>query len=61
MNEKAISLPRKMQYAWSKDKKVVVEVVKRGHFPNTVMVKFPDNHEIEVEIDTLEGAYDVSR
>lgn len=41
-------------WMWSNEHKAVVEILRRGHFPSTVMVRLPDDRELEVDIITLE-------
>lgn len=45
------SLP---QWCWSKRCECVVEILRSGHFPSSVMVKLPDGKEVEHEISELE-------
>lgn len=45
------SLP---QWCWSKRRECVVEVLRSGHFPSSVMVRLPDGSETEHEISELE-------
>jgi hypothetical protein len=42
------------QWAWWVPGECVVELLERGHFPTTLMVKLPDNKIIEIDEDTLE-------
>lgn len=37
------------QWMWSKGHECVVEVLRRGHFPTSMMVRKPDDQEVEVE------------
>lgn len=48
---KLTTLPRWM---WNHKLHCVVEILKTGHFPNTAMVRLPDDREIEVEVEDLE-------
>ena len=42
------------QWAWWIPGECVVELLKRGHFPTTLIVKLPNDREIEIDEDTLE-------
>lgn len=42
------------QWAWWLPGECVVELIKRGHFPTTLIVRLPDNREIEIDEDSLE-------
>lgn len=46
-----IQVPRTV---WCKSREGVVEVLKTGHFPDTVIVRTPDDLEIEVPFNDLE-------
>lgn len=41
------------QKQWHVQLNCEVEVIKRGHFPDTVYVKLPDGHETEVDMAYL--------
>jgi len=43
------------KWRWYKNGKCVVEVLKRGHFPSTLIVRLPDDTELEVEYHELEN------
>lgn len=45
------SLP---QWCWSKKLECVVEILKTGHFPTSVIVRLPDGRETEHEVSDLE-------
>lgn len=51
MNEAIIEVP---EWVWWKKGECVVRVLKRGHYPTTVMVRLPSDKETEVELDELE-------
>lgn len=51
MNSNTVTMPR---WLWSKGHECVVEVVRRGHFPTSIMVRKPDDTEVEVEETDLE-------
>lgn len=42
------------QWAWWIPGECVVEVLERGHFPTTLMVKLPDDKVIEIDEHNLE-------
>jgi len=42
------------QWAWWIPGECVVELIRRGHFPTTLIVKMPDNREIEIDENDLE-------
>ena len=41
-------------WCWWKDGECVVKIIKRGHYPTTVLVQLPSDAYTEVEIDQLE-------
>lgn len=45
-----MTLPKWM---WWNKGECVVEILTRGHFPTTAMVKMPTGKEIEIDIDEL--------
>lgn len=50
-NVTSITLPR---WVWWTKGECVVEIIKTGHFPTSVMAKMPDDSIIEIEINELE-------
>jgi len=46
----------KKQYAWSKSQSCCVEIISRGHYPDTVVVQLPDNTKTEVYASDLTNA-----
>jgi hypothetical protein len=46
------------KWMWWNKGECVVEVLKTGHYPNTAMVRLPNNKETEIEIAELEYADD---
>ena len=42
------------KWMWWTKGECVVEVLKTGHFPTSVMVKLPNGNETEVEVHELE-------
>ncbi len=46
------------KWCWCSTEKCVVEVIKIGHFPNTVIVRLPSDTTIEVERTELETCHD---
>jgi hypothetical protein len=42
------------QWVWWTKGKCVVEVLKTGHFPTSVIAKLPDGLETEIDMDELE-------
>jgi hypothetical protein len=42
------------QKQWHKTLQIEVEVVSRGHFPTTAIVRLPDGKEIETDIIDME-------
>ena len=42
------------KWMWWTKGECVVEVLKTGHFPTTVMAKMPDDREIEIDINELD-------
>lgn len=55
MEFKVTQLPR---WAWWTKGECVVEVLRTGHFPNTAMVKLPNDKETEIEVAELEHTKD---
>lgn len=53
MQQSSMNLPR---WCWHKQMECVVEVIKQGHFPTTVMVVLPNNSTVETDIEFLEVA-----
>ncbi len=51
MSEPIIEVP---EWVWWRKGECVVKVLKRGHYPTTVMVRLPSDKETEVELDELE-------
>ena len=51
MSEPLINIPR---WVWWKVGECVVEVLKRGHYPTTVMAKLPNDTVTEIEIVELD-------
>jgi hypothetical protein len=51
MTEAMIEVP---QWVWWKKGECVVEVLRRGHYPTTVMAKLPDDRTTEIELVELE-------
>lgn len=47
------------KWMWWTKGECVVEVLKTGHFPNTAMVRLPNDNETEIEIHELEMANDI--
>jgi len=43
----------KSQCAWSKSQECVVEIISRGHYPDTVVVKLPNESTTEVYASDL--------
>jgi len=41
------------RFQWHVKLKCVVEIIKTGHFPNTVIVKLPGGNETEIELNML--------
>jgi hypothetical protein len=41
------------RWCWHDQFECVVEVIKTGHFPSTVIVRMPDGSELETDIDKL--------
>ena len=46
------------QWIWWNKGECVVEVLGIGHYPTTAMVKLPNDHVTEVDIEELENAGD---
>ena len=46
------------KWMWWNKGECVVEVLKTGHYPNTAMVRLPNDKETEIEIHELEMAND---
>lgn len=42
------------KWMWWAKGECVVEIIKTGHFPTTVMVKLPSDKETEIDINELE-------
>jgi hypothetical protein len=42
------------QWAWWISGECVVEIIERGHFPTTIMVKLPNESIIEIDEEELE-------
>jgi len=42
------------KWVWWKKGECVVEVIKTGHFPTTIIGKLPTGKETEIDIDELE-------
>jgi hypothetical protein len=42
------------QWAWWIPGECVVELIERGHFPTTLIVRMPDDREIEIDENDLE-------
>lgn len=51
MNESIITHKK---WAWWRAGECVVEVLKRGHFPNTVLAKLPNDKITEIELVELD-------
>lgn len=51
MNEQQLSVPR---WVWWKKGECVIEVIKRGHYPATIMGKLPDDSIVEIELSDIE-------
>jgi hypothetical protein len=47
---------RLQQWMWWVKGECVVEILKTGHYPNTVIVKLPNDKQTEIEICELEQA-----
>lgn len=43
------------KWLWWRKGECVVEVIRTGHFPNTVMVKLPDDRVVEAELSEMEN------
>jgi hypothetical protein len=52
MKEAIIEKPR---WLWWTKGECVVEVLRRGHYPTTAMVRLPNDKETEVELEELEN------
>jgi molybdopterin-binding protein len=52
MEKIGLTVVNKIMY--HKQFKCSVEVISRGHFPTTVMVKLPDGQEVETDLGALE-------
>lgn len=46
-------LTSKPQYMWWTKGECVVEIIKRGHYPTTVIAKLPNDKTTEIELDEL--------
>jgi hypothetical protein len=44
----------KPQYMWYPKAECVVELMSRGHFPTTIMVKLPNDKVVEIDLDELD-------
>ena len=55
MSIRNTNLPK---WCWWDKGECVVEILRTGHFPTTAMVKMPNDHEIEVDIDELRVNFD---
>jgi hypothetical protein len=42
------------QWVWWKKGECVVEVIKAGHYPTSIIGKLPNDKETEIDIDELE-------
>ena len=47
------------KWMWWTKGECVVEVLRTGHYPNTAMVRLPNDKETEIEIHELEMSNDV--
>ena len=54
INMKDSRLHHLYKWMWWTKGECVVEVLRTGHFPTTVMVRLPNNKDTEVEIHELE-------
>ena len=46
------------RWCWWNKGECVVEVLRTGHFPNTAMVRLPNDKETEIEVHELEMTKD---
>jgi hypothetical protein len=44
------------KWCWSRSMECVVEILRIGHFPTSVMVRLPDGRETELEMEDLQHA-----
>lgn len=51
MIENIITMPK---WVWWRTGECVVEVIKRGHYPTTIIAKLPSDKVTEIELDELE-------
>jgi len=42
------------EWCWHSELECVVQILRTGHFPNTAMVKLPDDRVVEIEVQHLE-------
>jgi hypothetical protein len=42
------------KWVWWRNGECVVEVLKLGHYPTTIIGKLPNDKEVEIDIDQLE-------
>lgn len=42
------------KWVWWRSGECVIEVIKIGHYPTTIIGKLPNSKEIEIDIDELE-------
>jgi len=47
------------KWVWWKAGECVVEVLRTGHFPTTIIGKLPDDKETEIDIDELDINEDI--
>jgi len=47
------------KWMWWAKGECVVEVLRTGHFPNTAMVRLPNDKETEIEVHELEMSNDI--
>ena len=48
------SAQRLNQWMWWEKGECVIEVLRSGHFPTTIMAKLPNDKETEIDINELE-------
>ena len=48
------SVQRLNQWMWWEKGECVIEVLRSGHFPTTIMAKLPNDKETEIDINELE-------
>lgn len=51
MSEPIVSIP---EWVWWKKGECVVKVMRRGHYPTTVIARLPNDKETEIELTELE-------